>query len=34
MNDVVLPPWVPGHRCFYDNNQGTVTSIDFEEMEK
>jgi uncharacterized protein (DUF2235 family) len=31
VNDVILPPWIPNHRYFYDNNKGTVTAIDFEE---
>ncbi len=34
VNDVILPPWVPQHRYFYDNNQGTVSAIDFEEIDK
>jgi uncharacterized protein (DUF2235 family) len=34
VNDVILPPWVPGHRTFYDNNQGTVTAINLEETDK
>jgi hypothetical protein len=34
VNDVILPPWVPEHRYFYDNNLGTVSAIDFEEFDK
>jgi uncharacterized protein (DUF2235 family) len=33
VNDVILPPWVPSHRFFYENNLGTVTAIAFEELE-
>jgi hypothetical protein len=31
VNDVILPPWVPKHRYFYDNNKGTVVKIEFKE---
>src|SRR5262249_32860495 len=34
VNDVILPPWLPGHRAFYDNNHGTVTAINFEETDQ
>jgi len=34
VNDVILPPWVPKHRYFYDNNLGTVSAIYFEEFDK
>jgi uncharacterized protein (DUF2235 family) len=34
VNDVILPPWVPKHRYFYDNNKGTVSAIQFEETDK
>jgi hypothetical protein len=34
VNDVILPPWAPKDRYFYDNNLGTVSAIDFEEFDE
>jgi uncharacterized protein (DUF2235 family) len=31
VNDVILPPWVPKHRYFYENNRGTALKIEFKE---
>jgi len=32
VNDVLLPPWLPDHRRFYENNQGRATSVAVEEV--
>jgi hypothetical protein len=33
VNDVLLPPWLPRHRYFYDNNVGAATDVRVEAVD-